>query len=87
MVGEMVGWSEKRGSQEGVRVGATSTISTKKGQKDNSFQDRFLTMRATPSEADPLRPHPLQVSKINACMAAVSLKTCKNKTISHVLML
>lgn len=56
MVGEMVGWSEKRGSQEGARVGATSAISTKKGRKDNSFQNRLLTVTATPKEADPLRP-------------------------------
>lgn len=52
----MVGWSEKRGSQEGARVGATSSIFIKKGGKDDLFQNRFLTPRATPNEIDPLRP-------------------------------
>lgn len=53
---EMVGWSEKRGSQEGARVGAISAIFTTKGRKDDLFQNRFLTARLTPNEIDPLRP-------------------------------
>lgn len=30
MEGEIVGWSEKRGSQEGARVGAASAVFTSK---------------------------------------------------------
>lgn len=33
-MGATVGWSEKRGPQEGARVGATSSVFTEKGRRD-----------------------------------------------------
>lgn len=42
-MGASVWWSEKRGAQEGARGGATSSIFTKKGRRDGSSQNRFMT--------------------------------------------
>lgn len=39
MVGEIVGWSEKSGAQEGARVGATSIFTRRAGRTTCSRTD------------------------------------------------